>query len=206
MKWLRLFLLPTIIAVGVLMNSSPADAQKGGGGGRGGAGHAPSGAGRPSVGVYRGGYGYGYGGIGYGYPYSSFGYGYPLGYGGIGSPYYGSSYYNSYYPPITYAPPLTIIPAGPAINNGAQIEVRLPVADASVTLNGNPTSSTGAQRLFNTPALEAGYAYSYQIAATWMQGGETVRVERTIQVAPGRTTLVDFTRTDTEPRTPPMEP
>lgn len=231
MVWFRLFLLPAILGFGVVvLNPSLADAQKGGGGGGRPGGGAPSMGARPGgssgayhpgggpSGAYRSGvnhypsyipyrgYGYGYG---YGYPYLGIG----IGIGGYNySPYsygnLGSSYYNSYYPPAAFSgnlyPPPTIIPTEP-VNNDARIEVRLPVADAVIALNGDLTRSTGTERLFSTPPLESGFTYSYQIVATWMQGGEKVRVERTIQVAPGRTTLVDFTRTNTEPRMP-VEP
>jgi uncharacterized protein (TIGR03000 family) len=144
------------------------------------------------------------------YPYLPFSFGLGYGLGGYGYG-YGSSYYNDYplynysYPQAYSAQPYYYVPqesfADP-VNKPAYIEVRLPDPDGQVFLDGNRTSSTGATRVYNSPALAPG-EYSYEVTAIWKQDGRDVRVTRTIRVVPGRTTLVDFTQIDTKDRVPP---
>jgi uncharacterized protein (TIGR03000 family) len=70
----------------------------------------------------------------------------------------------------------------------ATIVVNVP-ADAELTFDGNPTTSTSARRVFVTPALETGADYTYTIRA---QMGEAAQ-SRTITVRSGETTNVSFT-------------
>jgi len=61
-------------------------------------------------------------------------------------------------------------------------------------MDGKPTTTTGTARLFETPALEPGKTYSYQITASWMDNGKPVKLEQKIKVTPGKLTVVDFNR------------
>jgi uncharacterized protein (TIGR03000 family) len=82
---------------------------------------------------------------------------------------------------------------GTTAGNAATVRVILPDAAAKVYFDGTATQQTGANRLFETPALTQGQS-SYLIRVTWMQGTQEMSQERTVMVMPGRTSLVNFTR------------
>ena len=183
-------------------------AHGGGGGAHGGGGYHGGGYhGGGYGGVYHGGYGgrygyarYGYGGYrGYGYGYGPFiGAGLYIGglglYGSPGYSYYGSpSYYYSapdYYqePPVTYAPPsVPMIAAQPVT-----LTVQLPRADAQVFLNGAATTSSGAERVFQSPPVDPAKSYQYTVTARWMDNGKSVEQKRDVIVKAGQSVSVDF--------------
>ncbi len=207
MRWSRRLLLPAVFGLGILLSLSPtANAQKGhSSGGRSSAPSASS-PGRGSVAhtgssVHHANPSVHYNNSFYRYPlYPGYSYLQPYNYG-----YYDPLYRPSYYPPIYDSSPLyyavpPMMPAEP-IDQSARIEVLLPAPDAQVWLDGNKTSSVGAQRVFASPVLAPGN-YAYEVTAVWKQDGQDVRVVRTIQVAPGRTSVVDFTRVSTADKTP----
>lgn len=115
-------------------------------------------------------------------------------YGSYSYPYY--SYYPRLYDDLLYRVYYQSVPpvAAHVPGDRCRIEVRLPVADAEVLVDGNKTTSVGLTRVFESPELKPGKTYSYQITASWSQAGKTVRDERTVTVIRGRTSLVDFTR------------
>jgi uncharacterized protein (TIGR03000 family) len=80
-------------------------------------------------------------------------------------------------------------------NQPAYIEVRLPVANAEIAFNGEPTRQTGTSRLFVTPALDPQKNNIYEVRATWTgtDGNRVDRVEN-ITVPPGGRIVVDLTR------------
>jgi uncharacterized protein (TIGR03000 family) len=61
----------------------------------------------------------------------------------------------------------------------AEIEVRVP-ADAELWFNGAKTRRTGAVRVFESPPLEPGANYTYDVKARWTEDGQ--EVERTLRV------------------------
>jgi len=157
-----------------------------------------------------GGWGGGYGG--YGYPYGGYGYG-----GGYGYPYGGTTV--QYVQPVqtvyeqTPVPvevDVTPVPAQSAANMAiATVKLVVPEANASIWFDGQRIEGTGLQRQFNTPLLESGYHYTYSVKGSWMQDGERITVERQVQVTPGQTIVVDFTRPPGDgnlPNLPPMPP
>jgi uncharacterized protein (TIGR03000 family) len=169
----------------------------GGGGGHGGGGHGGGGHGG-SHGVYRGGfYGGFYGGAGfynpywYGYaPYYDYGpsYGYAV---PVPVPVPGSNYLTPPAPPAPQMPPADL--------TTAVVNVQLPRSDAKVWVDNNlMTEGSGSQRVFISPSLEAGYNYSYQIRASWMDNGQEVTAQRKVAVAPGRVSQVDFSKVNTQ--------
>ena len=205
----RFLLVPTILSIaGLLLGANSAYAQKGGGGGgRGGGGHSSgghSGGGHSSGGHISGGhYGggsYGGGHYGGGYNRGYYGGGYYPGVFGGSYPWYDSYTYPrySYYdaPPIQYYTPSTeyYAPPAPIVADYANIRVIVPDPQARVWFDGSGTTSTGTDRLFNSPSLTIGSTFSYQIRASWIQGGKEVTQERTVSVTPGQTVVVDFTR------------
>ena len=74
------------------------------------------------------------------------------------------------------------------INRGT-IQVTLP-ADATLTVDDMPTTSTSSVRTFVTPDLRPGQAYHYTLRAQITRNGQTVQVERRVPVAAGQTSRV----------------
>jgi len=154
-------------------------------------------------------YGSGYGnyfgsGFGnyYGNGYYNSGY-YPNYYSGSYPSYYGSSYYgNSYSPgyysstPMYYSNPV-VQASGTDYRqsfttdpNVSTLTVRVPNADAQVWFDDTATMQRGMERVFHTPPLQQ--AGTYTIKARWTDNGRTVDQQRTVQVQPGQSTVVDF--------------
>ena len=73
----------------------------------------------------------------------------------------------------------------------ATIRVTLP-ADATLTIDGQPTRSTSADRAFVTPPLEAGKDFYYTLRAGFARRGETLIVERRVAVRAGQETSVSL--------------
>jgi len=164
-------------------------------------------------GCYGGGYGGCYGGCYGGRVYSGGGcYGVATTGGGYGMPAYAydsgtmpyvavvpsggtQTYQSGYYAPGTETP---------AASNGttrATIIVHLP-ADASLTIDGNPTRSTSDTRTFVSPPLEPGKSYHYLLEAQVKRKGEKVNASRNVEVRAGRESQVylDFPTSETPPR------
>lgn len=89
----------------------------------------------------------------------------------------GSTTYQSFYAPST---------------NQAMIRVTVPSPAAKVWFEGSETRQTGTERLFVSPRLEAGNAYTYTVKATWTENGREVTREKEIRVRPGQETTVAF--------------
>jgi len=160
---------------------------------------------------------YGYGGLGV-LSYPSL-YGYASGYGGYASGYggypyagyssYGTTYYpdaTTYYPStidntlyldsgVAVAPPANVQQSmyyAPEADNKARIRVHMPTADAKLWVDGQPTTTTGEDREFASPALTPGRTYSYQLKARWTENGKEVERTSTVQIRPNETSSVSF--------------
>lgn len=147
---------------------------------------------------------------GYGNTYGLYSYGPGYNYGVNGSMVYGPSYNSLYnlrsgpaafprgnvqimnYPPS--APIPTPLPPLAPVNERATIQVVAPAPDAEIMLGNSKTTSTGIRRVFFTDPLEPGYQYSYAVTVTWRKDGQPHTETRNVDAAPGRTTVVDFTR------------
>ncbi len=97
----------------------------------------------------------------------------------------------------TQLPVMVAVPGGeqrqpPA--NAAVVQVRVPDPYAGVLFDGAKSSTLGDTRWYVTPALEKGKGYTYEITATWTRNGQPVTEKRKVEVAAGKTTIVDFTR------------
>jgi uncharacterized protein (TIGR03000 family) len=75
----------------------------------------------------------------------------------------------------------------------AYIRVRVP-AGAQVLFDGSPTRQTGTDRLFQSPPLQVGAAYTYQVSARWQVNGQEQKESRTVRVVPGLMVDVNFAR------------
>ena len=178
--------------------------------------------------------GFGYGGLGlYGYPYgygSGYGLGVPLG-TWSGSPTYiaaapvvpsGAPVYidrgvSTYVVPGVADPngpvasfsaqPLTVSPPAvdPAAANSVLVKVSVPDPNAQVFFGEATTAATGSERVFRSPPLQPGQAYSYTLKARWTENGKPVERTRTATVHAGETLTVSFAEAGVE-RAPPPNP
>jgi uncharacterized protein (TIGR03000 family) len=169
-----------------------------------------------SIGLGFGYGGFGYGGYGYGLGYPGYYSGYYASYPAYYS-YYPAydytypAYAVEYSPPVITTAPAVVAPDPPVIAgttvvappapagdvaakpNAAQMEVRVPEADADVWVDGRPTKAKGRTRILVSPELVPGKAYSYKVTAAFTRDGKRVAEDRVVDVAAGQTSLVDFT-------------
>ena len=73
----------------------------------------------------------------------------------------------------------------------AEITVVVP-ADAELFFDGDPTTQSGAERLFVTPALKPGVTFHYNLVARWKSDGKVVEQKRTVEVVSGGRARVNF--------------
>ena len=208
----RIMCLAALAAVFVLAATDTAQAQRRGGGGRGGweGGRGWDGG----YGGWNGGYGgwnrgYGYGsGYGYGYPYSGgyyggynpyrnygYGYGYPTtdSYYTYPSTNYGTYDSSSYAQmPGTSGDVQSFYYAPERRDDIATVRVRVPRSDAKVFFEDQPTQQQGMDRLFQSPPLEKGKSFKYDVKATWMENGREVKHDKKVDVRPGQMVTVNF--------------
>jgi uncharacterized protein (TIGR03000 family) len=176
----------------------------------------------PASAWWHGGWGYGYGWPYYGYWGGYYGYS-PWYWGDYYaySPYSYNYYpYYSYYPysygyPATYAytptyvAPQTVVAApttstyqsfySPATSlttlsspNSAFVRV-LTAPNAQIWFDGVAMNQTGAVRTFETPELQPGQKYRYDVKVRYVDNGVPVERERSISVSPGQTATADLT-------------
>ena len=109
-------------------------------------------------------------------------------YGGYGYYSYGYPYASTYvYRAPAYASTQPVAPA-----NSASIRVTVP-ADATVWFDDKKTTQSGSERLFESPPLRPGAAYSYDIKAQWRdQDGKEVMQVRHVDVSANASISVDF--------------
>jgi uncharacterized protein (TIGR03000 family) len=100
----------------------------------------------------------------------------------------------SVYPPGQEPPPRGRLLPAPTNARCARVEVTLPHPDADVWLNGTAVRGSGATRGFESPELEAGKTYQYEVVARWQQDGRERAESRTVTVAAGQTAVADFTQ------------
>jgi uncharacterized protein (TIGR03000 family) len=73
----------------------------------------------------------------------------------------------------------------------ATVRVRVP-AEARLYFGGELTSATGPERLFESPPLERGRNYRYEVKAVWDENGREVVRTRSVLVRAGESASVDF--------------
>jgi uncharacterized protein (TIGR03000 family) len=137
------------------------------------------------------------------------------GYGTLYSPgYYGVNYagyrattpsswaaasenYVAFFPPVFTGDSPAAAPAPAPTDTGlngrpAIVQVEVP-ANATVLFDGAQTKQGGTMRTYETPALESGYTYHYDVKARWEENGKPVERTRRINVYPGGRITVTFT-------------
>jgi uncharacterized protein (TIGR03000 family) len=73
----------------------------------------------------------------------------------------------------------------------AKLIVNLP-EDATLTIDGESTTSTSAQRVFVTPALEQGKEYEYTLKAQVLRDGKPQIATARVTVRPGETSQIEL--------------
>ncbi len=172
----KFLLVAAVASAALLADSQWASARRGGcgGGGRHGGGCGMSACGH--------GGGCGYGGCGYGGGCGFGGCGgYAMGgcgFGGCGGYAMGGAAFGG----------MAIVQAS---SNEATLIVNLP-KDATLTIDGEATTSTSAQRVFVTPALEEGKEYEYTLKAKVERDGKVQVATAKVTIRPGQTSQVEL--------------
>jgi uncharacterized protein (TIGR03000 family) len=105
-------------------------------------------------------------------------------------------------PPMTRSPqeaagldypllPRALREAEPPPRVTAEIRVRVPEG-AELWFNGAKTQQDGAVRRFESPPLEPGMRYAYNVKARWTEGGKEVEKTLHVPVTAGARTTVEF--------------
>ena len=83
----------------------------------------------------------------------------------------------------------------PAATVVSAMTVTVPQDDAELLIEGRPTTTTGTERAFKTPPLDAGKVYEYEFKLTWRPNNYTVMSRtRTVQFKAGEPITVNLTR------------
>jgi uncharacterized protein (TIGR03000 family) len=90
---------------------------------------------------------------------------------------------------ITGTSPVSAAPQQAA--KPAHLHVIVP-PDAILTIDGQPTKSTSADRWFITPPLAPGKLFHYDLTAKFTRDGKNLSVQQTVGVRAGQTTNVSF--------------
>lgn len=82
----------------------------------------------------------------------------------------------------------------PAVPQGSLVlSVKVPQPAAEVLVDGVRTVQTGTDRIFESPPLEAGKEFRYELTARWVERGVTREAKRVVTGTPGEVVRVDFT-------------
>jgi uncharacterized protein (TIGR03000 family) len=73
----------------------------------------------------------------------------------------------------------------------AQLRLLVPEV-AQVMIDGQPTTSTGSERRYETPPLTPGKTYSYQVEASWQDGSSKIVRMAVARVQAGKETVIDL--------------
>jgi uncharacterized protein (TIGR03000 family) len=92
--------------------------------------------------------------------------------------------------PTPVAPEAAVVPpAGAALI----LSVKVPQPSAEVFVDGVKTAQTGTDRTYESPPLEVGKQYKYELTVRWLEGGKVREVKKAVVGAPGEVVRVDFT-------------
>ena len=99
---------------------------------------------------------------------------YPRSFGNSSPYYYGSVSSEGYYSTST----------SESAKRHVRINLRVP-SDAKIWFGASQTKQTGTARSFESPPLDVGHEYTYQIRVQWIQDGKDVVQTRQVQVHAG---------------------
>jgi uncharacterized protein (TIGR03000 family) len=110
-----------------------------------------------------------------------------------GQPIQPASYVGQVMPPATSATLAQSYYAAPQ-QNAVLLDVRVPVEDAEVLIDGTPTRLRGHMRQFYSPPLEPGKTFTYEVTAKFTQDGKPVTRTERQEVRAGERYTIDFTK------------
>jgi uncharacterized protein (TIGR03000 family) len=82
-----------------------------------------------------------------------------------------------------------------AKSNTAQLVVELP-ADAKLFIDGHDTKASTSRRVFNTPKLETGETYYYEVKAQLVRDGKTYSETKRVTIKANETSKASFTESE----------
>jgi uncharacterized protein (TIGR03000 family) len=89
-------------------------------------------------------------------------------------------------PPVKYQLVVTVVPREAATVDADRVALMGHVPeDAVVWIQGAPTTSTGEERYYISPPLEAGQEYHYLVRVAWVEDGQWVAKDAKIAVKAG---------------------
>lgn len=83
-------------------------------------------------------------------------------------------------------------PALPPSGEHLTLSVKVPHTTADVYVEGVKTTQTGTDRLFESPPLDAGKQFRYELIARWVEDGVRVERKKVVTGKPGEVITVDF--------------
>jgi uncharacterized protein (TIGR03000 family) len=93
---------------------------------------------------------------------------------------------------VIFAEPAVATPPPDATR--IRLTVRLPDAAAEVWIEQTAMKGDGPERVFDSPPLQAGKTYRYELVANWKENGESKAESRTVTAVPGEGKVIDFTQ------------
>jgi uncharacterized protein (TIGR03000 family) len=81
----------------------------------------------------------------------------------------------------------------PGMGAALILSVKVPQPTAEVFVDGVKTAQTGLDRLFESPPLEPGKSYRYDLTARWVENGKPREMKKAVTGTPGEVVRVDFT-------------
>jgi uncharacterized protein (TIGR03000 family) len=81
----------------------------------------------------------------------------------------------------------------PGMGASLILSVKVPQPTAEIFVDGVKTAQTGLDRTFESPPLEAGKQFKYELTARWVEGGAIREVKKAVIGTPGEVVRVDFT-------------
>lgn len=103
----------------------------------------------------------------------------------------------SVWPTVERVPAVSRPVASPAQPGGCLIlSVKVPQPGAEVFVDGVRTAQTGTDRIFESPRMELGKEFKYEVTARWVERGAVREAKRAVVGTPGEVVKVDFTASD----------
>ncbi len=85
----------------------------------------------------------------------------------------------------------------PAQQGGCLVlSVKVPQPAAEVYVDGIKMAQTGTDRIYESPSLEAGKLFQYELTARWYENGSVVERKKVVTGQPGEVVRVDFLAPD----------
>lgn len=76
------------------------------------------------------------------------------------------------------------------------LSVKVPQPTTEIFVDGVKTAQTGLDRTYESPPLEPGKQYRYELTARWVEGGAPREMKKAVVGTPGEVVRVDFTKGD----------